>query len=596
MSPSVQGVCTKNPSREGLRVMARSKNWTGDHRIRTQCSGSVGRQPWALAQVSLPTEPWLPADNTDATFANLLGHLVYFYDAQRTGKLPASNRVSWRNDSCLEDGKEDGVDLSGGFFDAGDYIKATFPMSFAIMSICWGATDFGHGYDLANQTAYLDGVLRWGLDWLMKAHDSDNSLYVLVANAGLNNDYWGGDENIPTPRPTFQVNATNPGTDVVAGVSAAFSACSSLYNGQSFGGPYSNPASLKNTTYAKTLLSHSEKLYTFAVNASGGQALYQESVPEVGSSYPSSSYEDELTIAALFLARASNSTTLFNEAIGDFDKYKLRNSDAVFNWDSKTPGIAVLFAQMTCANSTDQLGGDFEQWRDAAEDYFDDVISHQGKTDGGLAYWEGDSQSASLNPALNVAMLLARYAPLASSDDKRQKYEEYAKGQLDYVLGKNPMNVPYVVGVNSNSPSNPHSAPASGGDDVGAIDTSPAEEAYVLYGATVGGPDRWDDFYDIRSDWPQTEVALDYNAPLLTLAAMYVLKDGSDPYYAALKEGARITPKGSPCDEAITTGCKAGSLPSTGKIVVGVVVSAVGAFIVGLGCYYVWLVTTVQTA
>jgi hypothetical protein len=24
------------------------------------------------------------------------------------------------------------------------------------------------GYDLANQTAYLDSMLRWGLDWLIK--------------------------------------------------------------------------------------------------------------------------------------------------------------------------------------------------------------------------------------------------------------------------------------------------------------------------------------------------------------------------------------------------------------------------------------------
>lgn len=53
------------------------------------------------------------------------------------------------------------------------------------MSICWGATDFGRGgytlsihfvlhsnsepgYDLANQTGYLDDMLRWGLDWLIK--------------------------------------------------------------------------------------------------------------------------------------------------------------------------------------------------------------------------------------------------------------------------------------------------------------------------------------------------------------------------------------------------------------------------------------------
>jgi endoglucanase len=49
---------------------------------------------------------------------------------------------------------------------------------------------------------------------------------------------------------------------------------------------------------------------------------------------------------------------------------------------------------------------------------------------------------------------------------------------------------------------------ASGGNDIGKIDTSPTEEAYVLYGAVVGGPDKHDRFYDIRSDWPETEVSI----------------------------------------------------------------------------------------
>jgi endoglucanase len=46
---------------------------------------------------------------------------------------------------------------------------------------------------------------------------------------------------------------------------------------------------------------------------------------------------------------------------------------------------------------------------------------------------------------------------------------------------------------------------ASGGQDITQIDTSPAQEAYVLYGAVVGGPDDRGRFFDIRSDWPQTE-------------------------------------------------------------------------------------------
>ena len=92
------------------------------------------------------------------------------------------------------------------------------------------------------------------------------------------------------------------------------------------------------------------------------------------------------------------------------------------------------------------------------------------------------------------------------------------------------MSMPYVVGVNPNSPINPHSAPASGGTDINNIDTNPVNEAYILYGAVVGGPDKHDRFWDIRSDYPQTETALDYNAPLLTLAAISVLTQANDPY------------------------------------------------------------------
>lgn len=85
----------------------------------------------ALAQVSLPSTAYLPPSaDTGAVSSNsssvpnpqwstLLGNLIYFYDAQRSGKLPDSNRVSWRNDSCLDDGKDAGLDLSGGYYDAG---------------------------------------------------------------------------------------------------------------------------------------------------------------------------------------------------------------------------------------------------------------------------------------------------------------------------------------------------------------------------------------------------------------------------------------------------------------------------------------------
>ena len=44
---------------------------------------------------------------------------MLFYEAQRSGKLPADNRIAWRGDSALHDASSTGADLSGGWYDAG---------------------------------------------------------------------------------------------------------------------------------------------------------------------------------------------------------------------------------------------------------------------------------------------------------------------------------------------------------------------------------------------------------------------------------------------------------------------------------------------
>ncbi|KAJ6516028.1 glycoside hydrolase family 9 protein [Mycena sanguinolenta] len=559
----------------------------------------------ALSQLTLPNPPFLPpsasagaqASSSSAVpnpqWSTLLGNLIYFYDEQRSGNLSANNRVPWRNSSAVQDGQDVGLDLSGGYYDAGDYIKATFPLSFTLMSVCWGAIDYGKGYDLANQTAYLDSMLRWGLDWMIKAHPSPSTLYVLVGSTDLDDAYWGGDQNIPTDRPSYSINDTKPGTDAAAGASAAFAACAALYSNRGFNGSYSTPASLTDETYAQTLLTHAQQLYTFAVNATGGQKTYQSSVSAVAESYGSSGFGDDLTIAALFLAWASSSSAYYQQAEQSFQQYHLTGQDGVFNWDSKTPGIYVLFAQI--AQSSAGLGGDLSTWQTECEKYFDAIVNNDGGaflTNDGLLYYNGDSDEASLNPALNAAMLLSRYAPIASTSDKKASYANFAQNQLDYVLGKNSMSVPYIVGSNPNSPANPHSAMASGGDDIGNIDTSPPQEAYVLYGAIIGGPDKQGRFFDIRSDWPETEVALDYNAPMLTLAAMHVLNDTNDPFFTTLQAGAydKVKPSGQPCDAAISDGCSSGHHISKGGIIaLAVVLTVVGLIILGLLIWYLRL-------
>lgn len=53
--------------------------------------------------------------------------------------------IRWRNDSALKDGFDNNIDLTGGYYDAGDYLKFTFPLSAAMTTLAWAGTDHYQG-------------------------------------------------------------------------------------------------------------------------------------------------------------------------------------------------------------------------------------------------------------------------------------------------------------------------------------------------------------------------------------------------------------------------------------------------------------------
>jgi len=66
---------------------------------------------------------------TTFNYGEALQKAIMFYEFQRSGKLPSTIRNNWRADSCLDDGKDVGLDLTGGWFDAGDHVKFNLPMA-----------------------------------------------------------------------------------------------------------------------------------------------------------------------------------------------------------------------------------------------------------------------------------------------------------------------------------------------------------------------------------------------------------------------------------------------------------------------------------
>ena len=56
------------------------------------------------------------------------------------------NKVDWRGDSGMQDGSDVGVDLTGGYYDAGDNVKFGLPMTYSMSMLAWGVVQYRDAY------------------------------------------------------------------------------------------------------------------------------------------------------------------------------------------------------------------------------------------------------------------------------------------------------------------------------------------------------------------------------------------------------------------------------------------------------------------
>nr|GMC62005.1 endoglucanase 8-like [Ipomoea batatas] len=108
---------------------------------------------------------------------------------------------------------------------------------------------------------------------------------------------------------------------------------------------------------------------------------------------------------------------------------------------------------------------------------------------------------------------------------------EFAKFQVDYILGNNPMNMSYMVGYGKKYPERAHhrgaSLPSIGdhpepmGCSGWSYLNSSNPNLNLLVGAVVGGPDGNDQFADNRRDAKYSEPTTYVNAPLVGILAYF---------------------------------------------------------------------------
>jgi len=127
----------------------------------------------------LPLNQGSPLGRYD--YSKVLHDSILFYEAQRSGKLPSTNRIPWRGDSALGDKGDNGQDLTGGWYDAGDFVKFGFPMASTVTVLTWGVVEYRDAYKSAGELDNVMDSIKWATDYFIKAHTAKFEFYGQVS-------------------------------------------------------------------------------------------------------------------------------------------------------------------------------------------------------------------------------------------------------------------------------------------------------------------------------------------------------------------------------------------------------------------------------
>ena len=501
----------------------------------------------------------------DVDYARGLQYSLYFYDANMCGLgVEQDSRFSWRGDCHTYDAKvplkpmednigtnlsedfiakykdildPDGdgfVDVNGGYHDAGDHVEFGMPENYAASTVGWGYYEFRDSYVKIGEQEHIETILRHFNDYLMRCTFRDEKGDVIahcyqVGDGDIDHAFWNSPEMDEMARPAFFCTVDKPQTDYPA--SAAASLAINYLNFKDTDPDYAE----KNLDYAKALfkfaMDHPKEL---SDNADGPKGYYK-----------SGKWEDDYCWAAAWLYKITGDHTYLEEIYPNYDYYAA--PCYVHCWNDVWGGVQCVLgeiSQETPMNEGEYVYPNFiDEFKEAANKSPYEEMNCWASVEkaintymeGGVGkitpqgyWWLNTWGSCRYNTAAQLmALVYTKY-----NGNKTNKYSDWAKKQMDYIMGENDIEFiegadengnthgprSFIVGFNDHSVKYPHHRASSGLTKC----EDPDPQRYVLFGALAGGPDNSDKHDDVTSNWTYNEVTIDYNAALPgACAALY---------------------------------------------------------------------------
>jgi len=478
---------------------------------------ATGRFTVAVGGPSPAVSPPFDVAAPASLYATPLANALSFYENERDGPayVPSALRsapahLSDENAAAYATPKANGqggfkgdlhslgtsIDASGGWWDAGDYLKFVATTSYTVDAMLAGVRDFP-GVMGAGAPASQDftGEARFGLEWLLRMFDAETGTLYYQVGIGEGNRTTAGDHDIwrlPQADDTFHgsdplyryirrrpvFRAAAPGAPLSPNLAgrdaAAFGLCFQVFHA-------SDPA------FANRCLTAGERIFALADTRHRGKLL--TAIPF--SFYPEREWRDDLELGATELALALSSGGSLPAGLPHTDsgfyisaaaswakeyvKHARRNSDTLnlydvsglahyelvraLRADGTPPGLAIDEAGVL-ANLRAQLEG---------------AEAQAGKDPFGFGFPWATADTASHGDGL--AVMASEYTALTG----QATFAADAPRWLGNVLGANAWGVSMVIGDGSVFPRCPSHQVAN---LAGSLGGSPP----VLAGAVVEGP------------------------------------------------------------------------------------------------------------
>ena len=408
-------------------------------------------------------------------YAKLLQYSLYFYDANMCGSKAGESAFSWR-DACHAN---DVVD--GGFHDAGDNVKFEQTMGFTSSTMGWMYYEYKDQFEKTGVAQHYQVLMDYFCDYYKGCTTlSGDEVTSFVYQIDDNSDHstWCPPEGMNSRGSDKTYTTSNSASDIAAEFAATL-AQNYMFTGDE-----------EDLKYATALYNFADKYRKVETNQNN---------------YAYDGVQDDISWAAGWMYLATKEQKYLDES----NKYNNYSNGWTkdYCWADSWLGAAILNAEIT------------GNWTNATS-YIDGVVNSNQNQFYVMNSWG----SARHNTLMQTCALVVSH----HKDESGKDYSEWAKKQMNYILGDNNANVCLVVGYNDVSATSPHHRAASN------LTISPdwhefnnwdgkysSTNGHTLYGALCGGPTSSDfkTYNDTAKDATSNEVALDYQIGLVGAAA-----------------------------------------------------------------------------